>query len=190
MPGCSVTTLPDTVLPLEQKMIQVDRAQRYFELDSTPGYSAGMGLQLQQVSSAIKFSPEDGNAPAATPLGAEGICSACDMGRLRANSEAAKSSPAAAAGSVTNDHVSTPEALARLVETGQGSKCAVITVPPGAEVSIDGNVAGVTPLVFVLQRHGDVPRTLTIKLAGYKTIVRKVIPDGGTLPIGLEMEKE
>jgi len=39
-------------------------------------------------------------------------------------------------------------------------------------------------------RHGDTPRTVTIKMGGYKTIEKKVIPDGKVIPIGVMLEKE
>jgi hypothetical protein len=189
---CLVSSLPETVLPLEQKMFLLDPTQAFFELDSTPGYSAGMGLRLEQVSSSIKFQTADGAAPeldgsGASPTAspddrehtadavASRACPRCEIGKIRENSEASKSSAAARAALATSGHLSTPEELAHVVEAGQGSKCVVITIPPGAEVTVDGNVAGVTPLSFVLLRHGDVPRVLTIKLPGYKTVERRVI---------------
>jgi hypothetical protein len=106
-----------------------------------------------------------------------------------ANSEAAKGSPAAAAGLANVGHILSPEELADLVQKGQASKCAVVTVPPGAEVEVDGNKAGVSPLAFVLLKQGDTPRTITIKMSGYKTVEKKVVPDGKTIPIGLALEK-
>jgi len=36
----------------------------------------------------------------------------------------------------------------------------------------------------------EAPRTVTIKLSGYKTVERKVVPDGKPVPIGLNLEKE
>jgi hypothetical protein len=65
-----------------------------------------------------------------------------------------------------------------------------VTVPAGAEVEIDGNRMGVSPLAFVLLEHGDTPRTITIKMNGYKTIEKKVVPDGKTIPIGLTLQKQ
>ncbi|MGA3098128.1 MAG: PEGA domain-containing protein [Bryobacteraceae bacterium] len=106
------------------------------------------------------------------------------------NSEAAKGSPAAAVGLANVGHPLSPEEMADLVQKGQASKCAVVTVPPGAEVEIDGNKAGVSPLVFVLLKQGDSPRTITIKMTGYKTFEKKVVPDGKTIPIGLTLEKQ
>jgi hypothetical protein len=105
------------------------------------------------------------------------------------NSEAAKSSPAAAALARTG-HVSTPQEDAELVQKGQASKVAVITSPPGAEIDVDGNKAGVSPVVFLLLKHGDTPRLITIKMSGYKTVEKNVIPDGKVIPLGLNLEKE
>jgi hypothetical protein len=107
-----------------------------------------------------------------------------------ANSESAKASPAAAAALASVGHVLTPQELADLVQKGQASKLAVVTSPPGAEVDVDGNKAGVSPLVFVLLKHGDTPRLITIKMSGYKTVEKKVVPDGKTVPLGLNLEKE
>ncbi len=106
------------------------------------------------------------------------------------NSEAAKNSPAAAAALANIGHQLSPQELADLVQKGQASRCAIVTTPPGAEVEIDGNKAGVTPFALVLLRQGDTPRTLTIKMAGYKTVEKKVIPDGKTIPIAVTLEKE
>lgn len=106
------------------------------------------------------------------------------------NSEAGKGSPAAAASLASVGHVLSPQELADLVQKGQASKCAVVTVPPGAEVDIDGNKAGVSPFAFVLLKQGDTPRTITIKMNGYKTIEKTFVPDGKTIPIGLTLEKQ
>ena len=65
-----------------------------------------------------------------------------------------------------------------------------MTTPPGAEVEIDGNKMGVSPVAFYLLRHGDTPRTITIKMSGYKTIEKKLVPDGKVIPIGVTLEKE
>jgi hypothetical protein len=109
---------------------------------------------------------------------------------LQLNSEAAKSSPAAAAELASTGHIATLEELADMVQRGLASKCAVITEPPGAEVAVDGKRAGVSPLAFVLMRHGDTPRTITIHLSGYKVLEKEVIPDGHAIPLGVTLEKE
>jgi hypothetical protein len=106
------------------------------------------------------------------------------------NSKAGTVSPAAAASLAETGRVLSPEALADSIAKGQASKCAVITDPPGAEVDIDGNEGGVSPLVFVLLKRGENPRTITIKLKGYKTVEKKVIPEGRPIPIGLKLEAE
>jgi hypothetical protein len=109
---------------------------------------------------------------------------------LASNPEAGKGSPAAAAALANVGRVLSTQELEELVKDGQASKCAVVTVPPGAEVDVDGNKAGVSPLVFVLLKQGDAPRTVTIKMSGFKTIEKKVVPDGKTIPIGLTLEKQ
>ena len=106
------------------------------------------------------------------------------------NSEAAKSSPAAAAAMANTGHLQTPQELAQLVQSGQASKCAVVTIPSGAEVYVDGNKLGISPLAFVLLRTSETPRAITIKLDGYKTVQKTFIPDGKTIPIGLTLEKD
>jgi len=79
--------------------------------------------------------------------------------------------------------------MARLIETGQASKTAIITTPEGAEVYVDGNKAGITPLEFVLIKR-DNPRVLTIELPGYEPIERKLVPDGKIILIGTSLVKE
>jgi hypothetical protein len=106
------------------------------------------------------------------------------------NSIAAQASPAAAASLAAVGHVLSAQEQAELVNKGEASKCAIVTSPPGAEIAIDGNRVGISPLVFVLLRQGDKPRTLTIKLPGYKTVEKKVVPDGRLVPIGLHLERD
>lgn len=108
---------------------------------------------------------------------------------MKQNSEAALASPAAAASLAQEGHVLDPQELADAVKAGKASRCAVITTPVGAEVFIDGNKAGVTPIAFVLMKRAA-PRTITVKMGGYKTVERKYDPDGKTIPIGLTLEKE
>jgi hypothetical protein len=109
---------------------------------------------------------------------------------LKSNSEAAKSSPAAAASLANAGRIYTPQELAELVKNGQASRCAVVTVPPGAEVEIDGNKGGVSPVAFVLLKQGETPRNITIRMKGYKTVEKQFVPDGKTIPIGITLEKE
>jgi hypothetical protein len=60
-----------------------------------------------------------------------------------------------------------------------------LTVPPGAEVHIDGKRVGATPYSFVLLRNGETPHTITVVKDGYAEIEKSVIPDGS--PIHLEL---
>ncbi len=113
-----------------------------------------------------------------------------DLQAVMANSEAGKASSAAAAALADVGHMLTPQEMADLVSKGEASRCAVVTMPPGAEVEIDGNRAGVSPLAFVLLKHGDTPRVITIKMNGYKTVEKKVIPDGKTIPVGITLDKQ
>lgn len=83
----------------------------------------------------------------------------------------------------------TPQEPAQLIHDGKASKTAVVTSPAGADVHLDGNKAGVTPLVFVLLKR-DSRRILTIKLAGYKTVEKSLVPDGKTIPISITLEKD
>jgi PEGA domain len=105
------------------------------------------------------------------------------------NTEAASSSPAAAASLAAEGHVLTKEEIAQAIKDGRASRCAIITNPPAAEVFIDGNKAGITPLVINLMKR-DAPRTVTVKLAGYKTFEKQFVPDGKPIPLGLTLEKE
>src|SRR5208337_2403842 len=129
---------------------------------------------------ARSYSP-DGSQPVTTP--AAGNSSAV----LIANSTAGKSSPAAAAATAYSGHAASPQELAELVQHGQASRCTVITNPPGAEVYVDGNKGGTSPLSFVLIKHGDAFRTVTIRLTGYQTIEQQFVPDGKPIPITLAL---
>lgn len=106
------------------------------------------------------------------------------------NSEAAKGSPVVAVPLANAGHPLSQQEAGDLVQRGQASLCAVITVPPGAEVDVDGNKAGVSPLVFVLRKQGDTSRRVTIKMTGYRTVEKAVVPDGKTVSIGLALEKQ
>lgn len=74
------------------------------------------------------------------------------------------------------------------IKQGQASIVFVVTVPEGAEIWVDGVKAGASPMSFVLTRHGDSPRSTKILLNGYKTVERKIVPDGKTKPITLTLE--
>jgi hypothetical protein len=75
------------------------------------------------------------------------------------------------------------------IQKGEASKCSVVTTPAGAKILIDGDEAGISPMVFVLLRHGDTPRSIKITLNGYKIVEKRVVPDGKTIPISLKLEK-
>jgi hypothetical protein len=105
------------------------------------------------------------------------------------NSEASKSSPAAAAQTAQDGRAGTSQEMARLIEKGQASKTEIITSPAGAEVYVDGNKAGVTPLELVLIKR-DNPRALSINLPGYETVEKTLVPDGKHILIAVFLEKE
>jgi len=106
------------------------------------------------------------------------------------NSEAGGSSPAAAAAMAVAGRVLTAQERADAVKAGLASVCAVVTTPPGAEIFIDGNKGGVSPMLFVLMKKADTPRIVTIKMSGYKTVEKAYVPDGKTIPIGLLLVKD
>jgi hypothetical protein len=78
-----------------------------------------------------------------------------------------------------------PDEIDRLVQNGEASRGVVLTVPPGAQVYIDGNKAGLSPVSFVLVKNGDTPHTVTVKLEGFQTVERKINPDGRTIHLEL-----
>ena len=80
------------------------------------------------------------------------------------------------------------EEQAEAVRNGRASITTVVTSPLGAEVYIDGNKGGVTPLQFFLNKR-DSPRTVTIKLAGYKTVEKACVPDGKPISIAIALEE-
>jgi len=148
---------------------------------------------VKAMCDAHKLSPEMEKAMCG-PAPSAGVSSTpADAGnqqQLVKNSQAAMSSPAQAAAIAEVGHAPSQQELAVLVQKGEASRCAVVTSPPGAEISIDGNRAGVSPMAFVLIRKGDTPRVVTIKMPGYKTIEKDFVPDGKTIPIGLTLEKD
>ncbi len=105
------------------------------------------------------------------------------------NIEAGATLPAAAAQLAQEWYLKTTQEQAQSIQNGQASITAVVTSPVGAEVYIDGNKGGVTPFSFVLIKR-DAPRTVTIKLAGYKTVEKTLVPDGKPIPIAVTLEKE
>ncbi len=102
-------------------------------------------------------------------------------------SQAAKNSPAALLRK-TGDP-SSPEEVAEWIKNGKASKCAIASVPTGAEVYLDGLKVGVAPIVFGLLKR-DAPRVIEIRMANYRTIEKRVIPDGQPIILGVDLEKQ
>jgi hypothetical protein len=101
---------------------------------------------------------------------------------IQANLAGAKTSQAAAAAQMYSGHEATA------AEMAASSKVLILSTPKGAEILVDGNLAGVTPLAFGLLSHGpDKPRVITVRLKGYVTVEKSVIPDGKDVPIGLTL---
>jgi hypothetical protein len=86
-------------------------------------------------------------------------------------------------------HGYTPAEFEAMRKQNKASVCFAVTYPQGAEVYVDGLKAGVTPLGFSLIRH-DTDRVVTVQLPGYKTVEKKLMPDGSTFSIGLTLEKD
>lgn len=174
------------------QVLEADNLAEYNDLSVSPELLVKLaGAKTVDVQIGLfEFSLTDANLASVRDIAGhagwmpEGLKSA-----LTQNMEASKTSPAAAAQLAQDGHLGTPEEMAQLVQKGQGSKTAIVTNPAGAEVDIDGNRAGVTPLVFVLIKR-DKPRVLTIKLAGYKTVEKTIIPDGKDIPLAFNLEKE
>jgi hypothetical protein len=99
------------------------------------------------------------------------------------NSQAGKTSPAATASLAEEGHILSPQEMADRISKGEASKCPVTTTPVGAKIWIDGNEAGISPMAFVLTRHGETPRSVKVTLNGYKTVEKQVTPDGKIIPI-------
>ena len=74
--------------------------------------------------------------------------------------------------------------------TEQVSRYAVITNPAGAEVYIDGDKAGDLTTSISSSKSGGHQRTITIKMAGHKTVEKQYIPDGSVIPISVTLEKD
>jgi hypothetical protein len=81
-----------------------------------------------------------------------------------------------------------PQEQVELQKQGLASRCAIVTSPAGAEISIDGNRAGISPLVLVLIKR-DHPRVITIKMDGYQMVEKQVVPNGTIIPIAVQLEK-
>ena len=108
--------------------------------------------------------------------------------QLIENSKSSQGSQAAAASLLAEGHVPTQEELQQRVKDGKASTCAVLTTPAGADVYIDGNLAGKTPIVFILIKR-EHPRTLVIKMDGYESNEQTFIPDGKDIPVVVTLTK-
>jgi hypothetical protein len=73
--------------------------------------------------------------------------------------------------------------MSALIRNKEASYCSAQTTPAGAQITIDGEVVGVTPFAFVLIRHSDIPRTIIFSMPGHQSVIEKKVPDG--LPIVL-----
>ena len=192
-PNCTNPTLPSTVAPMASISFPIDQSRRYAVIESSPGYSVATTLRLSDgakkvfdASTCIKFEGSTSCAPQFIPAPSSTTKFITPLEQqVRTNVEASKSSPAAAAANQSN-----PEELAELIKAGMASKCGIMTDPPAAEIYIDGLKAAVTPVVFVLLKKGDAPRTIEIRLNGYRTIEKHVVPDGHLITIQATLEKQ
>ena len=197
VPDCSNPTLPYTVAPMASISFPIDQSRRYGVVESTPGYSVATALRLSdgtkqmfKASSCIKY--EGSSVCASQPLSPPGTTTKFItpiQQQVIKNVEDSRASPAAAAAKAI-EAPSGPEALADLIKNGGASKCVIATEPPGAEIYLDGLKLGVTPVVFVMLKRGDTPRTLEIRLNGYRTIEKHLVPDGQLISIISSLEKQ
>jgi hypothetical protein len=196
-PGCTNPTLPYTVAPMASISFPIDQSRRYTVVESTPGYSVATALRLTEgaerifgASSCIKFEGSTSCAPQPLPKprATTKFVSPIEQ-QLNKNVEASRSSPAMAAAHPSGTGPS-PEELAEMIKNGNASKCVIVTEPPGAEIYIDGFKAGVTPLVFALLKKGDAPRTIEVRMNGYRTIEKHLVPDGQLILLSSNLEKQ
>lgn len=83
-----------------------------------------------------------------------------------------------------------PQQMLAFSQSGEGSMTVVSTYPTGAAVSVDGKTVGVTPLTFMLLRHGSTERIITLTLAGYKPQVEHRMPNGSMIVITSRLEPD
>jgi PEGA domain len=76
----------------------------------------------------------------------------------------------------------TPELAAQLIQSGQASQLVVVSVPPGADIYVDGTKLGKTPFSILLMKK-DLDRTVTLRLDGYKDFEQKLAPNGQPLQL-------
>jgi PEGA domain len=80
-----------------------------------------------------------------------------------------------------------------LISRGQASYTSIVSSPPGAQVLVDGQFAGTTgsiPVTFLLIRHGDTPRIITIRRDGYKPYEQQIVPVGTPILITATLEAD
>ncbi len=77
--------------------------------------------------------------------------------------------------------------LNKLVEQRKASYISLSTGPNMAEVYVDGEKIGSTPIDFVLLKHDD-PRVITIKRTGFKTVERTLHPDGNDVVLSIALQ--
>jgi hypothetical protein len=196
-PGCRNPTLPYAVASMASISFPIDQSRRYAVIESTPGYSAVTSLRLTEgakstfeASSCIKF--EGSTSCASQPLSPSKETTkfiSPIQRQIQANVDASRSSPAMAAAQASGATAKSPEELAALIKNGNASKCVIVTEPPGAEIYIDGLKAGIAPLVFVLLKKGDGPRTVEIRMNGYRTIEKHLVPNGQLISISSTLAK-
>ncbi|MGA2371666.1 MAG: PEGA domain-containing protein [Candidatus Korobacteraceae bacterium] len=192
VPGCTSPTLPYSVSPMASISFPIDQSRRYAVIESTPGYSAATGVRVAEggkrtfkVSSCIRLEGSTACTSVPMPKAETTPKFVSPVGQqLKTNVEASLSSPAASAAGARS-----PAELAELIKTGKASRCVIATEPPGAEIYVDGLKAGVAPLVFVLLKKGDTPRTVEIRMDGYRTVEKHLVPDGQLISIPVTLEK-
>ena len=197
LPGYTNPTLPFTVTPMASISFPIDHSRRYAVIESTPGYSVLTAVRFTDgtkqsfdASSCIKFEGGTSCAPQPLPPTQSTAKLISPLGQqIKTNIEDSLNSPAAIAARKSGTS-SSPEGLAELVRLGKASRCVIATEHAGAEIYIDGLKAGITPLVLVLIKKGETPRTVEVRMAGYRTIEKHVVPDGLLITIGDKLEKQ
>jgi hypothetical protein len=70
-----------------------------------------------------------------------------------------------------------------------GSIMTVFTDPAGADIAVDGKSTG-GRIRFLLLNKAGAERTVLITMKGYKTVEKKLIPDGKPITLNLKLEKD
>jgi len=92
----------------------------------------------------------------------------------------------------TQPNMSKPSGSQQEAATVQeaGSVTFITTEPSGADVKVDGKSGPQTPSRFMLLKKGNIERTIVISLKGYKTVEKKVVPDGTPIVLDIKLEKK